>query len=179
MPGTPTDPRDDYLRVEPYLPEFAEAALAWSEDTCRLAAICLRETWAGWAPGYTPKGSPLGYGDHGHGFGLFQIDDRGPYARLVAANPWASPREQAAWACEVLADARRDLVHFANRSDYDQAVLATYNAGAGAVRRALIMGWGPDRPTSGGDYGADVLRRMAWLRARAPDRFPPVAWRLA
>jgi hypothetical protein len=55
--------------VEPYLAPFAEGALTFSrahqtvpERVSLLAAICLRESWAGTAPGYRPHG-PDGSGD--------------------------------------------------------------------------------------------------------------------
>ncbi len=166
------DPRDDLLRLEPYLSEFAEAALAEAEDTALLAAIALRETWAGWAPGYTPKGTHLGFGDSGHGFGLFQIDNRGPYAHLPKECPDASAFLQARWACWVLKDARRDLVHFRGSAYFERAVLSTYNAGAPAVRRALLMGHDPDRVTTRQNYGADVLFRRDRLVRAHPERFP-------
>lgn len=55
--------------VEPYLPALAQGALAFAQDhgtkperVSLLAAICLRESHAGTAPGYRPKG-PDGSGD--------------------------------------------------------------------------------------------------------------------
>lgn len=166
------DPGNDFERVEPYLPDFAEAALMEGEDTALLAAICLRETWAGWAPGYSPKGSYLGLGDKGHGFGLFQIDNRGPYRYLPEECPEATPHLQARWACAVLRDARQGLRDYQEHPLYDRAVLATYNAGLTRVRRALCFGQNPDAPTTGHNYGSDVLRRRDALRRRYPDRFP-------
>jgi hypothetical protein len=60
----------DLERLGPYLPAFAEGALLFAgahwtppEDVALLAAICLRETEAGWAPGYRPQRSPDGTGD--------------------------------------------------------------------------------------------------------------------
>jgi hypothetical protein len=168
------EPADDLERLEPYLPDFAEAALLEGEDTALLCAICLRETLAGWAKGYAPKDSYLGRGDRGHGFGLFQIDDRGPYARLPRECPDATPMLQARWACQVLRDARRDLHGFEGHPMRERATLSIYNAGAPRVRAALVLGHDPDSVTTGHDYGADVLRRRDRLRGLYPDRFPPV-----
>lgn len=166
------DPGDDYLRLVPYLSEFAEAALIEGEDTALLAAICLRETWAGWAPGYEPKGESNGRGDRGHGFGLFQIDDRGPYAYLPREAPEASPGLQARWACQVLRDARADLTKFRTNALFERAVVCAYNAGSPRVARALEIHVDPDLCTTGGDYGTDVLARRQILRRDYPERFP-------
>jgi hypothetical protein len=167
------DPRDDLLRLTPYLGDFAEAALVEGEDTALLCAISLRETWAGWAPGYFPKGSAAGRGDDGHGFGLFQIDDRGPYGHLPRECPEAAPDLQARWACAVLRDARSDLSEFKAHPLYEQAVLCAYNAGAPRVLRSLRIGVDPDLVTTGRNYGTDVLARRITLRLEHPDVFPP------
>lgn len=171
------DPGDDFSRVEPYLPDFGEAAGIEGEDACLLAAICLRETWAGWAPGYKPKGSYLGRGDGGHGFGLLQIDDRGAYGHLPRECPEATPMLQARWACSVLADARKALHGFEGHPLFERAVLSVYNAGAKRVREALVLGHDSDSVTTGHDYGRDVLRRRDRLRAEHPDIFPPFTLR--
>lgn len=169
------DPRDDLLRLAPYLGDFAEAALAHQEDAALLCAIALRETWAGWAPGYQPKGSHLGRGDGGHGWGLFQMDDRGPYAKWPREAPEASPYLQARWACQVLADARLELSRYRAHPRYLEAALCAYNAGSTRVARQLERGLDPNAVTSGGDYGRDVLRRRTTLRALYPVTFPPPA----
>lgn len=180
-----TDPRDDLARLAPYLDDFCEAALLEGEDTALLAAICLRETHAGWARGYEPKGSPHGRGDHGHGFGLFQIDDRGPYRHLPTECPEASPFLQARWACHVLRDARRELgaalgPAFADSPLFEVATICCYNAGSPAVVRQIRRGRHPDHATADGpdtdhdgDYGSGVIDGRDALRRKYPDRFPP------
>lgn len=166
------DPGDDFLRVEPYLPDFAEAALLEGEDTALLAAICLRETAAGWGSGYKPKGSYLGRGDAGHGFGLFQIDDRGKYGHLVKECPEATPFLQARWACQVLRDARAELDEFRGLSVFEVASVCRYNASLASVLRSLRVGVDPNLVTTEHNYGADVLRRRDLLRTVHGDRFP-------
>lgn len=185
------DPRDDLQRLAPYLTDFAEAVLAeGGGDTALLCAIALRETLVGWAPGYVvPPGAPrhLGRGDHGHGFGLFQIDDRGPYAHLPRECPEATPHLQARWACTVLRDARRELGAFAARLLFERGVVAAYNAGSPAVARCFRLGLNPDTVTTAGtrfdpprpDYGEDVLLRRDELRMMHPGTFPSPAERVA
>lgn len=170
---SPVDPKDDLERLRPYLDDIAEAALLEGEDCALLCAIALRETHAGWAPGYKPKGTHLGYGDAGHGMGLFQIDDRGPYGYLPREAPQATPYLQARWACWVLKDARDELAAFRALPVYEAAWIAAYNAGSPAVKRVLREKRHPDHATTGRDYGSDVLRRRDELRRKHPDLFPP------
>lgn len=165
-------------RLVPYLDEFAEACLREGFDTALISAVCLRETEAGWAPGYSPKGTHLGRGDSGHGFGLFQIDDRGPYRHLPMDTPDASPYLQARWCCWILEDAQRDLNDFRDNPFFERAIICNYNASLRRVREALILGHDPDTVTTKGpskkpDYGSDVLRRRDELRKLFPIRFPP------
>jgi hypothetical protein len=171
-----SDPKDDLERLRPYLSDFAEACLLEGEDTALVAAICLRETWAGWAPGYrVPPGQPrhLGFGDNGHGAFLFQFDDRGPYSFLPKECPQATPFLQARWACQVLSDARAELSAFKDLPVFEAARVAAYNAGSPAVRRCLKAGKHPDHATAHGNYGSDVLARRDSLRHRYPAVFPP------
>ncbi|HEX9052182.1 MAG TPA: hypothetical protein VF841_16760 [Anaeromyxobacter sp.] len=135
---------------------YAARAKSPPEDPLLVAAIGLRETWLGNMPGYTPRGSPDGVGDHGHGRGLFQIDDRGPFAHLIKPAPWAV-EDQAAACCAALDDARHELQPYVNSARYLLGVVCAYNAGPEHVRRYLTKGWDPNRCTFGGDYGDDVL----------------------
>lgn len=173
---SPADPKSDLGRLRPWLPEFARAAEARGEDLALLCAICLRETWAGWAPGYVPRGSAEGRGDRGHGHGLMQIDDRGPYRKHLPqpGQPWPA-FSQALTACTVLADARRELAAFSKHPLFPVAVVAAYNAGSPAVARALRKGRSPDAATAGGDYATWVLRKRAELLERHPEEFRPLA----
>lgn len=59
------DPRDDYLRLEPYLPEMHDACMIEGEDVALVAGVVLRECLAGWGAGYDPKGTHVGTGDRG------------------------------------------------------------------------------------------------------------------
>ncbi len=178
MALAPSDPRDDLARLEPYLGEIAEACLLEGEDVALLCAIGLRETWFTWAPGYSPRGSILGRGDGGHGFGPYQIDNRGRYGHLPRECPEATAFLQTRWVCQVLRDARAELQPYRDHPQFERAVCARYNASFERVRIGLEAG-DPDIGTTPsvrhgpGDYGKDVLRRRDWLRENYPDRFPP------
>jgi hypothetical protein len=94
-------------QVEPYLAAFAQGALAYAqqhgtrpERVSLLAAICLRETHAGWAPGYRPRGSPTGTGDWvlrtghwTHELGVVQWPDTGGFRSTLKAAGWSLPRD--------------------------------------------------------------------------------------
>lgn len=183
------DPGNDLDRLAPYLGEIAEACLLEGEDVALLAAICLRETEAGWAAPYNPKGTHLGRGDGGHGFGLFQVDDRGPYAYLVAECPEATPYLQCRWACTILADARHELAvelggAFMRSPLAEVATVCCFNAGSPAVARMIRRGRHPDHATADGpdadhegDYGSSVLAirdrlRDAWAAPLPPASVP-------
>ncbi len=157
--------------VDPYrdaiaagVASYAQKHLTPPEDQHLVAAIGLRETWLGNMPGYTPRGSPDGVGDHGHGRGFFQIDDRGPFRHLIRPAPWPV-QDQVEAACEVLADARHVLRRFLNAPRFLLAVVCSYNAGTPAVARLMAKGWDPNRATYQGDYGDDVMHAYAVLVA--------------
>lgn len=113
-----------------------------------------------------PRG-PGGTGDHGHGRGLMQIDDRAhPFTSCeddTGRALWADAWFNVSYACRLLA---RLMLTF--QGDISAAVGA-YNTGAGNVRKALasVPAGSPlaervkavDRYTAGHDYVADVLRR--------------------
>lgn len=136
------------------------------EDPLLVAAIGLRETWMGHSRDYVPAGSPDGTGDHGHGRGFFQIDDRGPFKYLIRPAPWPVD-VQAAACCEVLADARRVLAPYERSDRYEAAVLCSYNAGTKVVAYLMSRDRDPNWPTTGHNYGTDVIRVRDGLRALA------------
>ena len=131
-----------------------------------MAAIVDRESRGGDA--LTPP-IPLGTGDHGHGKGLAQIDDRSHHRFIVAAfddgrTPlWTDPT------FNILYGARLLSVGFRVSKSWPVAI-ASYNAGllrAMRVQKALsdsgeiALIASLDRITTGGDYVSDVLRRMS------------------
>lgn len=181
------DPGDDLLRLKPYLADISEALIAAGEgaeregmvlDVPLLAALTLRETVAGWGPGYSPKGDPRGTGDGGRGHGLFQIDAYGPFAHFIPARgqPWPVA-DQAAAALAALRAGRHELRAFRSHPLFARAVAASYNAGSPKVAAALRAGKDPDSVTAKGpskrpDYGSHVLSIRASLLTRYPSTFP-------
>jgi hypothetical protein len=148
-------------------------------DVPLLAGVTLRETWSGWAPGYTPLGDYNGKGDGGHGRGLWQIDDRGPFRHLIPqpGTDWL-PFDQALAAITVLIAAREELAHHRGRITpalFELACVCRYNAALANVDRALCIGVDPNLVTTGKNYGRDVLARRARLLADHPAAFPSEA----
>ncbi len=72
----PSDPRDDLERLRPHRADVLPNCDAEGERRDVVCAVFLRETLAGWAPGYLPRGSAAGFGDVFRAFGLAQADLR-------------------------------------------------------------------------------------------------------
>lgn len=165
----------DVDHLLPWLDAVRAACAAWGEDVATLSAICLRESGAGWAPGYSPQGKADGWGDHGFGFGLFQIDRR--YHRAFTdSGTRGDPELQARQACRILHEARewlRSRAASLSIDELERATIAAYNAGPGAVYHWVIVGGDPDRATTGGDYSRWVINRASELRMMRPDLFVP------
>lgn len=107
-------------------------------------------------------------GDRGHGYGVWQRDNRswpvdGTYLQNV--------RRQAEDAASLL---RNDYQHL---RDWRLAADA-YNAGLGAVLHAINNGEDADSVTTGGDYGYDVMMRQRELWEMITDLGPYTLTRL-
>jgi hypothetical protein len=148
-----------------------------------LAAIAYRETHCGFAPGYSPKGSPFGLGDGGHGYGLWQLDDRWNLQRIArvkaarkADGDEAALRLMAREALYVLIEKYAHLIDERRPrplkgAEARRAMIAAYNAGQGPVYSLIQAGQNPDSCTTGGNYSAWVLAKEAALQAAAPTLF--------
>lgn len=144
-----------------YWPAVKSTAIALGLPPATLLAIMWRESCFGIA--LKPQG-PGGTGDQGHGRGLMQVDDRAHRA-WVQANDWANPAINIRKGAEVLRDALTKL----EAAGYHDAqllsmALAAYNAGVGAVLRAVKAGQPADSVTTGRDYAKWVLERAAELK---------------
>ena len=110
-------------------------------------------------------------GDGGHGRGVFQIDDRfhGDWlAAHGAPGDGATPRlgDAAEFAAAMFASNRSfGKQKGVGRSDLLKYACSAYNAGAGGALEGF-RGGDSDRKTTGGDYGRDVLDRLAAIQSR-------------
>ena len=169
------DPKTDAGRLAPYVGDILTAAAEHGVPPAILAAVCLRESLAGWA--LSPRGTHLGWGDAGHGWGLFQADDRSWKAWMLS--PAAlTPLGQARQAAQELAANERLLTATLPRQPQgviQRAAVAAYNARIGAVAAQVMAGRDVDEVTSpkgAGDYSRDVFARAERL-VRA-GLFPPL-----
>ena len=163
-----------------YKDVIAVAAAQYGFPEALLAGIGSRESH--WGLALTPPG-PAGTGDFtgrrfptkfrtearppdgGFGRGLMQIDfDAHEFART---GNWKDPRENILYGAKVLAD-NRDFFKRRDKNLKDnvllQAAIASYNAGAGNVLKAIRDGRDIDFYTAGRDYSKDVLNRSGWFQ---------------
>ena len=99
-------------------------------------------------------------GDHGHGHGVWQQDDR--WWPSMPEDFDQDVRKQAEKAGKLLADNHEKL------GGVWAHAIAAYNKGVNGVREALAAGKSPDSITAGGDYAADVLGRLDHLAPKKP-----------
>lgn len=151
---------------ENYLP-FIRAAAAQAEVP--VAVICgigSRESEWGLSPALDQPG-PGGKGDHGHGRGLMQIDDRShAFAR---GNKWSDPEANILYSAKVLISSRAFIAKKFPSLKGDallRATLAGYNCGPGNVAKALTKGLDVDYYTAGRNYSRDTLDRAGWFQAQ-------------
>ena len=107
-------------------------------------------------------------GDGGRGVGIWQRDRVGNV--LPGSVEWylQHPRRQAEDAAAMLLGAHSTFGTW-------HAAIAAYNAGAGAVRKALAAGVDPDSRTTQGDYATDVESRRVRLLAMTGHPAAPTA----
>lgn len=118
-----------------------------------VAAILARESVFG-------KGlDKHGKGDHGHGHGVMQIDDRS-HAKWLALGLWNDPYENIIYGINEI---KMNLRMF--KGDLFKAV-AAYNTGAGNVRRSLKNQRSAEATTAHGNYATDVINRAKKYREK-------------
>ncbi len=164
-------PTTDATRLAPYAADILRAAEEAGVDPAVLAAVGLRETLLGWAPGYYPRGTHLGWGDGGAAFGLFQADIRS-WKSWILSPESLTVIGQARQAAKELAANLRVLQVALPRQPGDlleRAAIAGYNTRLGSVAACLLRGMDVDAKTTPGpsglpDYSADVMRRAEGLR---------------
>jgi hypothetical protein len=136
------------------LPLVQESAARHHVSPALLLAIMDRETGDPHGIGYGGRNPAATNGDD---FGLMQIN-RSAHPDFFAHHDWRDPAANIDYGATVIAG---DLRHY--DGDVGRAA-AAYNAGPGAVDRALAAGRGADSVTTGGDYGSDVARRYEHFR---------------
>lgn len=163
-PGTPLS------RLTPWIPEIALVTARTEEDPFRVISLMYVESWCGWAPGYTPKGDPNGWGDGGHAFGFFQIDKR-YHAAFIARPDAGSVDAQARYAISLLQANRTSLRRIVSGDLLERSVYAAYNGPLGMIYSGLKHGADPDSFTTGKDYAARIWKEAEALRASKPEAF--------
>jgi hypothetical protein len=136
------------------LPLVRRSAARHHVSPALLLAIMDRETGDPHRIGFGGRDPDV---SNGNDFGLMQIN-RTAHPDFFAHHDWRDPAANIDYGASVIAG---DLHH------YDGNVTraaAAYNAGPGAVDRALAAGHSADSVTTGGDYGSDVARRYEHFR---------------
>lgn len=142
----------DRNRVMRHRQEFEELGAKYDLPPAVLAAVASRET----------RGGNIldrnGYGDHGNGFGLMQVDKR--YHTIQGSD---NPRSRAhlEQATSILADFHQQIQNdHPNWSpeQHLQGAVAAYNAGPGRMTNPETF----DRVTTGRDYSNDVIARAQY-----------------
>ncbi|ADO72548.1 peptidoglycan-binding protein [Stigmatella aurantiaca] len=141
--------RTDLSKLKPYADAFAAAGKKHDLPPALLAAIASRESRGGSAL------DSRGYGDHGNGFGLMQVDKR--YHNPKGGPTSAAHIDQAAG---ILKSYHNQVK--AKHPDWPpeqqlRGAVAAYNSGVGNVQTLKGM----DKGTTGDDYSTDV-----WARAQ-------------
>jgi peptidoglycan hydrolase-like protein with peptidoglycan-binding domain len=140
----------DLPKIKKYADEFAAAGKKYNLPPALLAAIASRESRGGSAL------DSRGFGDHGNGFGLMQVDKR--FHSLKGGPFSAAHIDQAAG---ILKSYQNQIK--ARHPDWPpeqqlRGAVAAYNSGVGNVQTIKNM----DVGTTGNDYSNDV-----WARAQA------------
>ena len=142
---------------------LAKAANNWNFDLKYILGVASRET-----------NCQNVIGDHGHGFGIMQIDI-GSFPEWCASNAWKDVSQAADKGCEVLRGKVKSIIALqgkrmisrhgeytcpANLSDDDiiHYAIAAYNCGEGNAMYGGSQG-NVDLCTAHGTYSADVLAR--------------------
>jgi peptidoglycan hydrolase-like protein with peptidoglycan-binding domain len=139
----------DRARLQKYAPEFAAAGKKYGLPPALLAAIASRESRGGAAL------DSHGFGDHGNGYGLMQVDKR---FHKLEGGPFSTAHiEQAAGILKSDLNAVKKAHPDWPPEQQLRGAVAAYNSGTGNVQTIKGM----DIGTTGNDYSNDV-----WARAQ-------------
>jgi Transglycosylase SLT domain len=153
-----TDPGTEYGRVQLYWNAAELVCGQFEIPPSLILALGYRESFLGFAPGYSPHGS-CGWGDNGNAWGLFQIDKR-YHAHFVFSADAQVPEKQMFYACGLLtqnkACARRDLSDIGD-DQISKIAISAYNCGYGNAVNAYKSTGDSDSETTGKDYAKWIL----------------------
>ncbi len=151
---------DPSSRAAPYAQMIANASAQAGVDPSIIAGIGDRES--GWGIFLSPKG-PTGTGNGGADQGLMQLN-----AQYNPTANWQDPQTNITAGARIFADYRNQLsAAGVDDATLNQAAASAYNAGVGHVLAAYQAGQSVDSPTTGGNYGSDVMARAAKYAAGA------------
>lgn len=133
---TPHPPLSLPQRAAVYWSSFWETGARHEVDPLLLAAICDAESECGRSRQLDVEG-PWGKGDHGHGHGLMQIDDRTHAVFLARKADNGAPLWSVPWANIEYATAYCLMPGFRAFPSNAVAAIACYNAGVYRVKQAF------------------------------------------
>ncbi|XP_051505002.1 lysozyme g-like [Myxocyprinus asiaticus] len=143
----------DLARMDKYKSIITNVGSAKKMDPAVIAAIISRESRAGAI-------LKNGWGDHGNGFGLMQVDKR--FHTLVGA--WDSEQHVAQGTDILIGFIKGIKAKFPqwSQEQWFKGGISAYNAGVGNVQSYERM----DVGTTGGDYANDVVARAQWFKSK-------------
>uniref|UniRef100_A0A8C1ULD5 Lysozyme g n=1 Tax=Cyprinus carpio TaxID=7962 RepID=A0A8C1ULD5_CYPCA len=143
----------DLARMEQYKSKIIKVGRAKQMDPAVIAAIISRESRAGAV-------LKDGWGDHGNGFGLMQVDKR--YHKLEGT--WDS-EEHLTQGTEILIGSINGIrAKFPQwtKEQWFKGGISAYNAGVSTVSSYENI----DARTTGKDYSNDVVARAQWFKSK-------------
>ncbi|XP_019627036.1 PREDICTED: lysozyme G-like isoform X1 [Branchiostoma belcheri] len=145
--------QNDLNRLNQYKNQINAVSKATGMDAAIIAAIISRESRAG-------NALQNGYGDHGNGFGLMQIDRR--YHNTQGAWDSTEHLTQAVGILQGFIQGVSNCHPSWNSEEVLKGGISAYNAGVGNVRSYDRM----DVGTTGNDYANDVIARAKYLKSK-------------
>jgi hypothetical protein len=139
--------------------DYNDGLEAWAK---LLIAVADHESKFGNAVGYSPRGSPEGWGDGGNAFGFWQIDKH--YHGAFIYSDDVSIKAQAEYAGSIL---KENWQRFAEYDQRTGLMLSAYNASPSRINRMLDDGAtfaevdATTTQRSGHGYGQSVLLKYA------------------
>jgi hypothetical protein len=171
-----------------WIPFFEEAASRYKQDAATILALASRET------NLDPQYLKI-RGDHGHGYGLLQVDDRS-FPTWCASGAWRDARQSILKGAMILQSKEKSLVDrggqtvrvtthdaqttrtftmpFLSGNDLARLAIASYNGGDWPVYH-YARGRDCDEGTTQQNYSFDVLARASYFRTLLKQRCEDLA----